>query len=98
MTNTMTTTLFIDKQIAQFDGQITEQLTLSNGTEKEIKIERMQIGIRNDDGDIYRAIGVTDFGDFMNAINKLVDIGLIDELQHENRARHGYDAIFSAPK
>lgn len=91
----MKTTLFVGKDVARFDGKITEQLTLNAGPEKAVKDERMQIGIRNEDGNIYRAIGVTGMHEFLGAIDKLVDIGLVDELQEEDGPRHGYDAIFS---
>lgn len=93
----MKTTVFANKDVAQFDSQITDQLPLISGTEKSVREERMQIGIRNENGDIYRAIGITGMGNFLEAINKLVEIGLIDELQFENGMRQGYDAIFRLP-
>lgn len=94
----MISTLIVGKEVAQFDSQITGKLSLDAGTEKAIRMERMQIGVRNEKGDIYRAIGVTGMGDFLDTINHLVDVGLVDELQHVHSARHGYDAIFSIAK
>ena len=90
----MQTTLFIGKDVANFDGQITDKLLLEVGTKETVNSERMQIGIRNENGDIYRAIGVTGLGDFLDCVTKLQQIGLIDELEKESSGRHGYDAIF----
>lgn len=90
----MQTAVFVGKQIAEFDSKITDKLMLEVGSEKAVRQEHMQIGIRNEGGDIYRAIGVTGLGEFLDSIGKLVEIGLFDELQHEDGPRNGYDAIF----
>ena len=87
-------TVLVGKKVADFDAQILEQIEAEVGTEKAVKAERMQIGVRNEDGDIYRAFGLTGFSEFMDAVSKLAGLGLVDELQKENGPRHGYDAIF----
>lgn len=51
--------------------------------------------MRNEDGEIYRLIGATKHNSFMNAIEELFDLGLVDELQDTEGTREGCDAIFS---
>jgi len=95
MWDSVITALLISNDVPDFDTQICEQIEAEQGTEKAIRGERMQIGIRNEHGHIYRAFGVTGLGSFMEIIGKLQRIGLADELQYENGPRHGYDAIFA---
>lgn len=90
----MKTALLISDDVPDFDAQILDKLPLKLGTEKGIKAERMQIGIRNQKGDIYRAIGITGLGQFLDAIEELAGIGLVDELEHKSGPSKGYDAIF----
>lgn len=90
----MKSTIFAGKQIPDFDRQITDKLELDIVAEKFVKMGRIQIGIRNDEGDIYRRIGVTGLGKFMDCIDQLANAGLVDELQDKTSGRQGYDAIF----
>jgi hypothetical protein len=59
--------------------------------------EKMLIGVRNEAGDIYRLIGAAKVNSFMNAVEELIDLGLVDELQDTEEPKDGYDAIFSEP-
>jgi hypothetical protein len=90
----MKTTLIVGNDVPDFDRQITDQLRLEFDGMKAIKRERMLIGIRNHQGNLYRAIGVTGLDRFLDAVFKLKEIGLIDELEHEDEPREGCDAIF----
>ena len=63
---------------------------------KIIKMQRMRIGIRNEDGAIYRVIGVEGITEFLDLIDQLTGLNYIDELQEKSSARNGYDAIFKA--
>lgn len=92
--NEIKNTILAGKQIPDFDRQITDKLELDVMTEKFVKMGRIQIGIRNDEGDIYRRIGVTGLGKFMDCIDQLANAGLVDELQDKTSGRQGYDAIF----
>lgn len=89
-------TLIDGKEVAEFDAEITDKFKMQPGSMKATRDERMQVGVRNSNGDIYRAIGVTGMNEFLGVVEHLVDIGLVDELKDEMSARHGYDAIFSA--
>lgn len=54
----------------------------------------MCIGIRNEAGQIYRAISTEGMGEFMDVIGALLDRGLVDELKDSYEMREGCDAIF----
>ena len=92
----MISSLIDGKDIAEFDDEITDKFNLLSGSIKSIRNERMQVAIRNGNGDIYRAIGVTGLDQFLSIIQHLTGIGLVDELKDESVSRHGYDAIFGA--
>jgi hypothetical protein len=64
-------------------------------TPDEVRQEKMIIGVRNEDGEIYRLIGATKINSFMNAVEELFDLGLVDELQNTETPQDGCDAIFS---
>lgn len=80
-----------------FDRQIIGNLLLNVDTPDAVRKEKMIIGVRNEAGDIYRLIGATKLNSYMNAIEELADLGLVDELQDTDGPQDGYDAIFYAP-
>jgi hypothetical protein len=80
-----------------FDKQIIGNLLLNVDTPDAVRKEKMIIGVRNDAGDIYRLIGATKLNSYMNAIEELADLGLVDELQDTDGPQDGYDAIFYNP-
>ncbi len=80
-----------------FDKQIIGNLLLNVDTPDAVLKEKMIIGVRNDTGDIYRLIGATKLNSYMNAIEELADLGLVDELQDTDGPQDGYDAIFYNP-
>lgn len=92
----MVTTLFAGTIAADFDSEITVKFSLCPGTIRDVRDERMQIGIRNEKGEIYRVIGITGLGEFLEMVGHLNAIGLVDELNSATRAQQGFDAIFSA--
>ena len=94
----MKTSLLEGKTPAKFDKHIIGNLLLNVATPDEVRQEKMLIGVRNEDGDIYRLIGATKVNSFMNAVEELFDLGLVDELQDIEETREGCDAIFSEPR
>ncbi len=82
---------------AKFDKQITGNLLLEAVSEDLVRKEKMLIGLRNADGAIYRLIGATKANSFTNAVEELIDLELVDELQDTDEPHEGCDAIFSAP-
>ena len=91
----MKTTLLEGKTPAKFDKHIIGNLLLNVATPEEVRKEKMLIGVRNEAGEIYRLIGATKVNSFMNAVEELFDLGLVDELQNTEEPKDGYDAIFS---
>ncbi|MCG2586669.1 hypothetical protein LZ005_20225 [Massilia sp. TS11] len=92
----MKTCLLAGKAPAKFDKKITANLLLETVGEDEVRKEKMIIGLRNADGEIYRLIGATKANSFTNAVEELIDLDLSDELDGEDGTREGCDAIFSA--
>lgn len=92
----MKTAIIEGKKAAEFDKLIIGNLLLTHTTADVVKKEKMIIGIRNEAGDIYRLIGATKLNSFMNAVEELFDLELVDELQEVEGTRHGCDAIFSS--
>ena len=60
----------------------------------EVQEEAMLIALRNESGDIYRLIGATKLNSYMNAVEELLDLGLVDELENTEDQKEGCDAIF----
>jgi hypothetical protein len=89
------TTLLEGKKPAKFDKHIIGNLLLDVASPDEVRQEKMLIGVRNEDGEIYRLIGATKLNSFMNAVEELFDLGLVDELQDTEEQKDGCDAIFS---
>jgi hypothetical protein len=89
------TTLLEGKKPAHFDKHIIGNILLDVASEEEVRQHKMLIGVRNEAGEIYRLIGAAKLNNFMNAVEELVDLGLVDELQDTEELRDGCDAIFS---
>jgi len=89
------TTLLEGKKPAKFDKHIIGNLLLNVATPDEVRKEALIVGVRNEDGEIYRLIGATKHNSFMNAVEELFDLGLVDELQDTDEPVEGCDAIFS---
>ena len=93
----MKTSLIEGKKPAHFDKHIIGNLLLDVAPLDEVKQEKMLIGVRNETGEIYRLIGATKLNSFMNAVEELFDLGLVDELEDTEEPKDGCDAIFSEP-
>lgn len=93
----MKTSLIDGKTPAHFDKHIIGNLLLDVTSLAEVQDESMLIGVRNADGEIYRLIGATKPNSFINAVEELLDLGLVDELEDREQQREGCDAIFSEP-
>jgi hypothetical protein len=88
------TTLIDGVTPAEFDKHITGNLLLEAVASDEVRAEKMMIGVRNEDGDIYRLIGATKMNSYVNAVEELEDLELVDELGDLEETREGCDAIF----
>ena len=91
----MKTSLIDGLKPAHFDKHIIGNILLDVAPLDEVQQEPMLIGVRNEDGEIYRLIGATKLNSFMNAVEELFDLGLSDELEETEEPKEGCDAIFS---
>lgn len=82
--------------VAEYDSEITDKFQMKAGTSRDVRNARMQIGLRNSDGKIYREVGITGLSEFLGIVQHLQDIGLVDELAAASGPRGGYDAVFGA--
>lgn len=82
------------KKAADFDKLIMGNLLLTVAEPADVKKQKMVIGIRNEAGDIYRVIGASNLNSYMNAVEELFDLELVDELAEQEGTQHGCDAIF----
>jgi len=89
------TSLIDGKKPAHFDKHIIGNILLDVAPLDEVKEEAMLIGLRNEAGEIYRLIGATKLNSYMNAVEELLDLGLVDELEDTEDQEEGCDAIFS---
>lgn len=88
------TVLLPGRPPAKFDKQITGNLLLESASEDDVRGQKMVIGLRNEEGQLYRLIGATKANSFMNAVEELEDLELVDELKHKDGGSEGCDAIF----
>lgn len=93
--NHLKTTLLDGKKPAKFDKQIVTNLLMDQVAPEQVREQKLLIGVRNEDGEIYRLIGATRHNSFMNAVEELFDLDLVDELQDSDELVEGCDAIFS---
>ena len=90
----MKTALIPSQEIGQLDAQILNKLELHSFEMRAVTREKMIIGIRNEQREIYRVIGVTGLALFLNTIRQLVSLNLVDELEAATDPKNGFDAIF----
>lgn len=90
----MKTSLLDGKKPAKFDKHIIGNLLLDVAPADEVRAEALIVGVRNEDGEIYRLIGASTHRSFMNAVEELFDLDLIDELEDVDDPVEGCDAIF----
>jgi hypothetical protein len=92
------TALIGDKDIPEFDNEIMTNLLIKTVELNVVRQEQMLLAIRNAKQEIYRVIGASGSKQFNNAVEELEDLGLTNELEEIDRAKHGYDAIFGLTK
>jgi len=81
---------------AEYDSEITDKFEMTAGSTRDVRNARMQVGLRNSSGEIYRDVGITGLSEFIGFVQHLQNIGLVDELAASSGPRGGYDAVFSA--
>lgn len=81
---------------AEYDTEVTDKFKMGVGSARDVRNARMQVGLRNSNGDIYRNVGITGLSEFLGFAQHLQALGLVDELAASSSPRGGYDAIFGA--
>lgn len=91
----MKTSLMKGRQVSKFDRNLLHSIDLDPQTMQNVWNENMLIGIRDEHGDIYRAIGVTGMTTFIEAITKLNNLGYTYEIATPADSAQGFHAIVS---
>jgi phosphotransferase system IIB component len=91
----LTTALVDDTEIAAYDEQLMTNLLVQKKALAVVAKEKMLIGLRNSDGEIYRIIGTSVAQSYNNAIEELIDMEMTNELEDETTPQNGFLAIFS---
>nr|WP_315540548.1 hypothetical protein [uncultured Comamonas sp.] len=89
----METKLINGKQPRVNDDKILAAVT--NKATGDIDGNVMTLGVRNEDGQIYRVFFTTGLREFQRAIGALKNLGFRDELADSFNMKEGCDAIFN---
>lgn len=92
----MNTALIEGKNLSRFDPMIVATLKLNCANVETVRKAPKLIGIRNEQGEIYRVIGAHDMNQFLEAFVQLSDLCLDAQIYVSNcSTEEYYDAIFS---
>jgi len=92
----MFTTLMDGVRVSTRDDLVLQAIQAEPADLKMVRQQRMRIGVRNEDGAIYRVIGVEGIAEFLNLIEQFTELDYVDELEEKSSAWKGYDVIFKA--
>ena len=93
----MNTTLIEGKSPAQYDATVLNTISFIPNAPHHEADGRFLIGVRNERGDIYRAIKLFGMKQFSDLIEKLRKLGFNDEFAETYGDKEGYDAVISGP-
>jgi hypothetical protein len=82
---------------AGLDRRLLSTLQLTQSEAHAVWREIILLGIRNESGEIYRAIGISERNSFLAALAQLQALGYAYEVQNANEAQLRFDAVVSAP-
>lgn len=91
----LTTALVDNTDIASYNDQLMTNLLVQVKDISAVKKEKMLIGLRNSNGEIYRIIGTSGQQSFNNAVEELIDMEMTNELENAKAPQDGFLAIFS---
>jgi hypothetical protein len=92
------TTLIQGTQAATLDAVLLSTVAIAHDTLATVWNEKRLIGLRNEDGEIYRAIGTAGRTKFIHVIRQLRKLGCIREIADIDETQQGFHAILSAPQ
>jgi hypothetical protein len=91
----MKTVLIKGKRPSKFDVLLLTALELQKSNLTAVWNESVRIGIRNEQGDIYRAIGITGTRRLNDAISQMCGLGYLDAVAIDYEAEQGFDMTVS---
>lgn len=94
----MKTFLIERKQPAVFDPVLLCTSKMTPATLAEVWSENLVLGIRNEQGDIYRVIGVSTLQTFLLLIQNVRRLGYEDDMVDATETGQGLDAIIFSPR
>jgi hypothetical protein len=79
------------------DSRLLNSMCLSQAEPHAVWRETILLGIRNEYGEIYRAVGISGRDGFLEVMSQLRSLGFQYEVTNSKEAQQRYDAIVSAP-
>ncbi len=93
----MKTVVIAERKVANFDKWLVAYLELVESDEDVVRHARKLIGIRNEKGELYRAIAASGLNQFLETYVVLNDFGFSAQAYNSFKAdEYIYDAIFNA--
>jgi len=93
----MNTTLIEGKSPAEYDATVLNTICLIPNAPHHEAARRLLIGVRNERGDVYRAIKVFGLKEFSDLIERFRKLDFNDEFAETYGDKEGYDAVVSGP-
>ncbi|MEN3367364.1 MAG: hypothetical protein V7606_4638 [Burkholderiales bacterium] len=93
----MKTSLIQGTQAATLDAVLFSTVDIAHHTLATVWNEKKLIGLRNEDGEVYRAIGTAGITKFIYVIRQLRKLGFTREIADVDETQQGFHAILSAP-
>ena len=91
----MNTKLIEGKSPSQYDATVLNTISLIPNAPHHEAARRLLIGVRNERGDVYRAIKVFGMKKFSDLIENFRKLGFDDEFAETYGDKEGYDAVIS---
>ncbi|MBP0624722.1 hypothetical protein [Cupriavidus consociatus] len=80
--------------IPSFDTEVVKALELRVADLRSVHREWMQLGIRNETGQLYRIVGVAGGNAWLETLDVMRMLGFVNELDGSRKSTEGCDTIF----
>jgi hypothetical protein len=84
-------------QPSMLDARLLSEIGLAQTEPHIVWQEKLLIGIRNEDDQLYRAMGFSELNDYVDVVSKLRMLGYTDTVPDACETELGFDAIVSPP-
>jgi hypothetical protein len=82
---------------SMLDSGLLSEIGLTQTEPHIVWWEKLLIGIRNEDHQLYRVMGFTELNDYVDVVSKLRTLGYVDAVPNSSDTELGFDAIVSPP-